>query len=283
VHEVLTEKGHRRRRPHTHEWSFQGLVFCGHCGCALTAEIKKGRYVYYHCTGYKGKCPEKYVREEEMARQFGEALRLIQMDSEVIEWVVTALKESHGDEKRYHDEMIAKLQKEYQKLQDRIDAMYVDKLDGKVPQEFFDRKNSDWRAEQAEILRKIEKHQNANCSYLDEGVRLLELAQKATSLYEKQEMRDKRRVLDFIFSNCLWRDGGLIPNYRKPFDILALTNAAYQKRKATSRVKSGLSDIWLHRVDEFRNCFLHENIVETNPLFQAVEHAINLRSHQCAS
>jgi site-specific DNA recombinase len=34
------------------------------------------------------------------------------MDREVLEWVVTALKESQGDEKRYHDEMIAKLQKE---------------------------------------------------------------------------------------------------------------------------------------------------------------------------
>ena len=124
--------------------------------------MKKRRYVYYHCTGYKGKCPEKYVREEEMARQFGEALRRIEMDKEVLEWVVTALKESHGDEKRYHDEMIAKLQKEYQKLQDRIDAMYVDKLDAKVPMEFFDRKSGDWRAEQAEILRKIEQHQNAN-------------------------------------------------------------------------------------------------------------------------
>ena len=207
--------------------------------------MKKGRYVYYHCTGYKGKCPEKYVREEEMARQFGEALRLIRMDKEVLEWVVTALKESHGDEKRYHDEMIAKLQKEYQKLQDRIDAMYVDKLDAKITQEFFDRKNGDWRTEQAEILRKIEKHQNANSSYLEEGVRLLELSQKAASLYEKQEMKEKRRILDFVFSNCLWKDGALIPNYRKPFDLLALTNSAYQKRKATFRVKSGLSEIWL--------------------------------------
>jgi site-specific DNA recombinase len=99
----LSDKGHCRRRPHTHEWAFQGLVFCGHCGCALTAEIKKGRYVYYHCTSYKGKCPEKYVREEEMARQFGEALRLIRMDKGVLEWVVMALKESHGDEKQYHD------------------------------------------------------------------------------------------------------------------------------------------------------------------------------------
>jgi hypothetical protein len=38
---------------------------------------------------------------------------------------------------------------------------------------------------------------------------------------------------------------GEIPNYQKPFDMLALTNVAYQKRKATSRVKSGPSEIWL--------------------------------------
>ncbi len=245
VQEVFAGKGHCRTRPHKHQWAFQGLVFCGHCGCALTAEIKKGRYVYYHCTGHKGKCPEKYVREEEMAQQFGEALRAIQMDREVLEWVVTALKESHGDEKRYHDEMIGKLQKEHQKLQDRIDAMYVDKLDGKVSQEFFDRKNNEWRAEQADILRKIEKHQNANYSYMDEGVRLLELIQKAASLYENQEMQEKRRILGFVFSNSTWKDGRLIPNYRKPFDMLALTNAVYQNGKATRPAKSGLSEIWL--------------------------------------
>ena len=167
------------------------------------------------------------------------------MDKEVLEWVVTALKESHGDEKRYHDEMVGKLQKEYHKLQDRIDAMYVDKLDAQITQEFFDRKNSDWRAEQAEILRKIEKHQNANSSYLEEGVQLLELAQKAAVLYEKQEMKEKRHILDFVFSNCRWKDGALIPNYRKPFDLLALTNFTHQNKKATSPAKSGLSEIWL--------------------------------------
>jgi site-specific DNA recombinase len=116
---------------------------------------------------------------------------------------------------------------------------------GKVLQEFFDRKNNDWRTEQAEILRKIEKHQNANFSYLEEGVRLLELAQKAASLYAKQEMKKKQRILDFLFSNCLWKGGAQIPHYGKPFDTLAFTNSAYQKRKATSGGKSGLSEIWL--------------------------------------
>ena len=92
----------------------------------------------------------------------------------------------------------------------------MDKLDGKIPQEFFDRENDEWRAEQAATLRKIEKHQNANRSYLDEGVSLLELAQDGASLYEKQKMREKRRLLNFVFSNCSWKDSRLIPTHKKP-------------------------------------------------------------------
>jgi hypothetical protein len=245
VQEVLAEKGRRKTRQQKHRWAFQGLVSCGHCGCALTGEIKKGRYVYYHCTGHKGKCPERYVREEELDRGFTEALRAIKIDKEVLEWVVMALKESHSEEKRYHNDMISTLQNQYQKLQDRIDAMYIDKLDGKISEDLFSRKNEEWNTEQVDILRKIEQHQGANRSYLEEGARLLELAQQAVTLYEKQEMQEKRRLLNFVFSNSTWKDGKLIPAYRKPFDLLALTNTAYQKEKAVSSKKDGLFEIWL--------------------------------------
>jgi site-specific DNA recombinase len=123
VQEMLDEKGRRRTRQQTHTWAFHGLLSCGHCGCALTAEIKKGRYIYYHCTGYKGRCPERYIREEEIAAQFGEALRAIHLDEEVLAWASTALRQSHQDTRRYHHEMIASLQKQYQRLQDRLDRM----------------------------------------------------------------------------------------------------------------------------------------------------------------
>ncbi len=252
VREVLVEKGRRRTRQQKHQWAFQGLVSCGHCGCALTGEIKKGRYIYYHCTGHKGKCPEKYVREEELADHFGEALRAIKLDSEVLSWIVTALKGSHKDEKRYHDEIIANLQKQYGRLQDRLDAMYIDKLDGRIAPEFFDRKSEEWRIDQADILRKIEKHQNANHAYLEEGGRILELAQQAVILYEKQGMSEKRRLLNFVFSNSTWKDGRLTPVYRKPFDLLAVTNLAYQREKALFPTKEGLFDIWLPGTDSNR-------------------------------
>ncbi|MHB1191279.1 MAG: recombinase family protein [Armatimonadota bacterium] len=220
VQDVLAYKGNRNTKQQKHEWAFQGLLFCGHCGCAMTAEIKKGKYIYYHCTGQKGKCPEKYVREEEIASQFRDALQAIRFDNDVHEWVVTALKESHRDERRYHDEIISGLQLQCNRLQSRLDTMYVDKLDGRISQETYDEKSRAWKIEQLDILRKMESHQKANHAYIDEGIRILELAKKAVYLYETQEMKERRRLLNFVFSNSIWRDGMLLPNYRKPFDLL---------------------------------------------------------------
>jgi site-specific DNA recombinase len=185
------------------------------------------------------------VREEEIARQFGEALQAIQPDGEIFSWIVTALKESHQEAKRYHDECVAAFQKQYQKLQDRLDRMYIDKLDGSIPQNQFDHMSESFRKEQSDLLRHIEKHQQANQTYLDEGIHLLELAQKAVVLYEKQDMQEKRRLLDFVCSNSQWRDRKLILTYHKPFDLPASTKIAYTKTKAASPVEDGFCTVWL--------------------------------------
>jgi len=136
--------------------------------------------------------------------------------------------------------MIASLQKQYQRQQDRLDRMYIDKLDGAISQDYFDRMSGAFQKERDDILRKTEQHQSAHETYLEEGVRLLELAQRAVILYEKQEMQEKRRLLDFVCSNSTWKDERLIQQYRKPFDFRAVTNKSYQKTKATSPEESGL-------------------------------------------
>jgi Recombinase zinc beta ribbon domain len=56
--------GRERHRRAKHDFAFSGLIECGHCGSSIVGEIKKQRYVYYYCTGYRGKCGEPYVRQE---------------------------------------------------------------------------------------------------------------------------------------------------------------------------------------------------------------------------
>jgi len=75
-------------------------VHCGHCGCALLDEKRKGKYVYYHCTGNKGKCSEPSVREEVLEACFADLLKGLVFDDQVMDWIVDTLHQSHADEKK---------------------------------------------------------------------------------------------------------------------------------------------------------------------------------------
>lgn len=245
VQRVMDSRDAKNNRRVNYDFAFSGLIACGHCGCALVAEIKKKKYVYYHCTGYKGKCPEKFTREEVLEECFTDILRGIKIDEEVLALVSEALRESHKDERQFHDEAVARLQAEYTKIQNRLNRAYDDKLDGVIDSITFAQKSEEWRVEQDRLLRCIAEHQQANRSYMEEGVGLLELANRAVELFENQEPREKPRLLDFVLSNCTWKDGKLTVEFRQPFDMLAVTNEAHQKGKAAGLASNGLSEQWL--------------------------------------
>ena len=242
-------KNHRRMK---HDFAFSGLIACAKCGCSVVGELKKQRYIYYHCTGYADKCRgnpascrRRYVREGVIAQQFTELLGQLQFDDEVLEWVREALQASHADQRREHQEAIERLRAEHKRLGDRINTMYVDKLDGRVDTAFFDRMSAEWREEQNRYLREIERHEAAEQSYMDEGVQILELARNAQGLFERQQPREKRRLLNFILSNCTWEDGDVIATLREPFDLLAKTNRAAACRDAGSTANWAKNEIWL--------------------------------------
>ena len=49
--------------------------------------------------------------------------------------------------------------------------MYLDKLDGRISQEFFDKHSGSWRLEQDGLLRKIQDIQKATPAPIDHGYR----------------------------------------------------------------------------------------------------------------
>ena len=240
----------------THGFAFSGLIACSKCGCSVVGEIKKQKYIYYHCTSYVDKCRgepaicrRKYVREEVLEQQFADMLGRLRFDDEVLVWVGEALRASHADERRENEEAIRRLQTEHKRLGDRINAMYVDKLDGRVDTIFFDKMSAEWREEQNRCLGAIERHQEAEQSYMDEGVQILELARNAQWLFERQEPRQKRRLLNFVLSNCSWEDGEVVATFRQPFDLLAETTAIAAQSAAGGNANSAKSEIWLVNLD----------------------------------
>ena len=68
---------------------------------------------------------------------------------------------------------------------------------------------------------RLEEHQDASQSYMDEGIALMEPAQRAADLFAEQTAIEKRRLLEFVLPNSFWAHGTLTPEFRQPFDMLA--------------------------------------------------------------
>jgi site-specific DNA recombinase len=245
VQDVLDGRHASGRKLRKHSFAYSGLLNCGHCGCAMVGEIKKGKYVYYHCTGYRGKCPEPYVREEEISAQFSQLLGQFRFDDGILEWVKNALRESHAVERQEQAEAMERLVSTERQIQRRIDAMYVDKLDGRITADFFDTKSAEWRAEQEECIASIKRLRSTDRSYIEDGIRILELAKNARNLFDQQGAAEKRKLLDFVVSNSTWRDGKLASTYRQPFDLIAETALRSTSIEVVKGLEIAKSEIWL--------------------------------------
>lgn len=94
-----------------------------------------------------------------------------------------------------------------------------------------------------EVRARVAANQQADRRYVEHGVRLLELAQTAHQSYSRRSPAEKRRLLNFVCSNCTLKDGNLTPTYRQPFDWLASTAAMLKERKAPDLSDWELSEI----------------------------------------
>ncbi len=110
---------------------------------------------------------------------------------------------------------------------------------------FYDTMANQSRQEQSRCQREIDRLQTSTQSYMDEGVRTLELASNAQKLFGSQEPRQKRRRLNFMLSNCSWQDDKVVATFRQPFDLFAETTAIAATRKATATAFSAQTEIWL--------------------------------------
>ena len=220
VQEAFRDR-HSGSKDRSKAFTFSGLLTCARCQCAITAEIKKGKYVYYHCTQYRGKCEQPYVREGVIEQQVKAILGGVSIAPERLAWLKEALHRSHADEEAYHNAQIQALNAQQATIQRRLDQAYLDKLDGKISEEFWREKSAEWQKEQEILREQLARHQRANHSYFDEGVKLLELAQLGLEQYDTKPPEEKRQFLKFLLSNCTIQDVTLTPTYRKPFSFFA--------------------------------------------------------------
>jgi DNA invertase Pin-like site-specific DNA recombinase len=217
-----------RGRPHARypkqRHAFMGLLTCARCGCAITAERKKGKYVYYHCTDHHGGCDNSYIREERLGDLLRAVIAPIQITDEVADSIAAALQSSEAEGQRRRDDAVRQSDQRQRAVVAKLDRGYDDYVSGKISEEFWTRKSREWEAELQAVVAERARMEQPKPLVTATAQKILELAKQAQNLFKAQDPAEQRRLLETVLSNCTFDRGTLCPTYSKPFDLLVRGN-----------------------------------------------------------
>ncbi len=114
-------RGHNKPKYRRREFAFGGLLRCAYDDCMVTAELKKARYIYYHCTGYRGRCELPYFREETLADRLGQILKNIHIPDAVLTQLEKSLLTDKGREEALRKRQDERLQQRLASVRRRLD------------------------------------------------------------------------------------------------------------------------------------------------------------------
>lgn len=222
---------------------FKAKMTCSGCGGTVTWEVQKGHW-YGHCNHFKP-CPQKTWWRQEKAEELLFPLfdKVAPKSTRILAIIDKAIKEVHAGEIEYYDSSLREINRGLEMTHRRLDAIYVDKIDGKITQEFYDRKLKEYAADRDASETALSRLNKGNTEYYRAGYAIHELALHAAEIYQsiKITTEEKRLLLSKVFSNLSLESEDIKPNYSMAFQFLRewvpiLNNTFEPKQKAA---KSG--------------------------------------------
>jgi hypothetical protein len=202
---------------------------------------------YYHCTGHRGKCPEPYTREEAMQDQLADSLRALVIPRGVLNWLQATVAESDLTERAARERETKRLEEQHRRINSKLEAMYEDRLEGRISPEMYDRKARELREQALELSRRINEVQASAPAPVQDAIDLMDLTSRAADLFVVQPAPEKQRFMRLVMKDATWRDGQLQTQFEEPFENLRRSNQLSQTKHEENGMRNAEIGIWLRR------------------------------------
>ena len=217
--EVMKSRGHIQTRKAEKTFPFRGLLTCGECGCAITAETQKG-HNYYRCTKKREKCLQKYVREEMLAEQVNSFLQKVSLSSQESEKVLRELEKDEQKAKSKSSAIIQSLKSELVEVEARLNKLLSAYLDEIVSEGEYLAQKQKMLDRKAELKEKITDIENGIVSWLEPARAFVKSLNQAQNLLQSGDKAEMTTFLKQIGSNHILFDKSFSFSPKKPFQIL---------------------------------------------------------------
>ena len=202
---------------------FRGLLRCASCGCSMSPEVKKKKYIYYSCTNARKEiCNTKtYVPEEKLLQPIYRILEAYKkIPQETVDEIVGFMKVSNENEQNFSSEAIKSLRSEYDAIQTKQNRLTDLLLEGVITSNVYDEKLKEFKERQQDINIQIEDHTSADKNYYFTASVVLRIAQNAHTLLKSSEVPEKRAILNLLLQNSIVNGKNLEFSLRSPFNII---------------------------------------------------------------
>jgi site-specific DNA recombinase len=184
-------------------------------------EAFAGRHKPNRCSQGRGKCSLPYMQEQDVSDRLGDLLKNIYVPDAVARTIVNSLQADLQRSEAQRQEKVAALQQRLAAVSTRMGQLCEDKLDGKIDEQFWTRKQAEYREQERSLEAALS---SLSTPVTKENLltveRIFELANKAQFQYLTRNPAERGELLKSVLLNCATDGVSLWPAYRKPFALI---------------------------------------------------------------
>lgn len=218
-----------RPRPKTKGFTLSGFIKCECCGCAVTAEIKKGKYIYYHCTNGRGICDQKSLNANEdlLHKQIADDMLKLRISPKMVDIVYKAKLEELGQNIEYKDHALEAALKAQKTLSERksrlVDTYTAGDIDDVLYKEKLQSIDNEYMKLTSQI-NSLQKNTHDPRTTIELIYSLFKQGNTMSKRYIDASDQEKRIMLSEALSNSTLKDRKIFNlQYKSPYNVFAQT------------------------------------------------------------
>lgn len=217
----------KREKEYQHDYLFPNLIRCARCGHIITAELRKEKYIYYHCTGGARRCRQKkiHISEQYLFNQFQKAINKIKISPEKRRWIEKELRAEMKTVKILDRHGKSELDEQLNELNNYASNLYNDKMRGAINQEFWEFKNKEIMEQINSVQAKIEKMSMTTFGTVDEAIMKLNMIDKIPEMFANGGYTIQKELAKIIFQRVTLKGRLLEFTYAQPFRYFVEDNS----------------------------------------------------------
>ena len=237
-----------------HVFAYTGLIRCGSCGCAVTAEHKVNRhghcYVYYHCTKKKEPCEEGAIELRVLEAQVQSYLNSLTIPDEHHRWLTRKISEREHLHTEEDEAELAALEKARNEAQRGIETLTDLRVRDLITDAEFVSRREKLSREALRIGEKIAERQAGVTSWFEPARMLLSFSKLAVSRFERGNAEEKRLILSSLGSNLTLTSKILNIEAASPFQLLPRKPDILQLCRLVESIRTLSKDEWFQGMIE---------------------------------